>query len=277
VVSTVNNLACNLAYHNGDLDEAHELALKARDLPSSDANVADTLGWILYFKKEYLQCISPLRESLSKNFENAEGHYRLASVLYMIGDEEAARQEFEQALAKQLTGFDQADARRKLDLLGVSRGKLTPSAEASLERLMKAKSPDPGVLLRIGENEAAQGNYEKALKLLQQAVEANPQNGMLLLSLARSTFARGDFAAAMEFVSNARKIMPDNVEIVAFLGGTRSNWPRRRSLSFARTWSWSGYLQSRRFVKATCDARFLFWNQLPRVNLPSPSYVTSWV
>jgi len=55
-VPAVNNLAVIYSERLGQPDRAYELAAKARDLAPDDPHSADTLGWIMFRKRDYLAC-----------------------------------------------------------------------------------------------------------------------------------------------------------------------------------------------------------------------------
>src|SRR4029077_9133391 len=57
-VSALNNLAYLYAEHLNQLDRGYELAEKARTLEQNAAEIADTLGWILYRRGDYQQALA---------------------------------------------------------------------------------------------------------------------------------------------------------------------------------------------------------------------------
>jgi tetratricopeptide (TPR) repeat protein len=63
LVGAKNNLAFLLAEHGGDLDRALDLAQEAKNAFPDQANVADTLGWVLYKKGVPAAAIGYLSEA----------------------------------------------------------------------------------------------------------------------------------------------------------------------------------------------------------------------
>ena len=94
----MNNLAYLLADNGGDLDEALQLAQRARaarqDLPA----ISDTLGWI-YLKKGMTDAAVGMFDGLvQKEPGNPTFHYHLAMALLAKGDKFAATQQLTAAL-----------------------------------------------------------------------------------------------------------------------------------------------------------------------------------
>ena len=104
----LNNLAWLLAEEvdDKDLDEAHVLASKAKDVMSTDASVTDTLGWIQYRRGNYRIARSHLEEAVKLNKEsspngklNASILYHLSKVYQKLEEPELAAKTVDEALA----------------------------------------------------------------------------------------------------------------------------------------------------------------------------------
>lgn len=98
-----NNMASLLTKTNGNLDIALSLAQNARRQMPTSANVADTLGWVLYQKGAYKSAIDSFREALQLNDkgnlrENPSLHLHLALAYERNGQPNLARHQLEQAL-----------------------------------------------------------------------------------------------------------------------------------------------------------------------------------
>ena len=94
----INELAWNYAEHGGNLDEALSLAHKAREHAVDRTQITDTLGWIYYKKKVYVQAISLLKESAATMANNPVARYHLGMAYYKNGNKDLARAELQQAL-----------------------------------------------------------------------------------------------------------------------------------------------------------------------------------
>lgn len=95
----LNNLAYLYAEHLNDVDRAHELASKAREMEPASPLVADTLGWIHYRRKEYARALELISESAAKAPDNPEVQFHLAMANQQMGRTDAARAAFERAAA----------------------------------------------------------------------------------------------------------------------------------------------------------------------------------
>src|SRR5258708_4607335 len=89
------------------------MPLQARELLRSDPATADTLGWILYEKKQYPQALNLLQESAVKLPDEPEIQYHLAMAYYMMGNEAPARIAFQRALqgSREFTGKNEISRR----------------------------------------------------------------------------------------------------------------------------------------------------------------------
>ena len=65
-VIALNNLAYRLAMDDGNLDEALELAQRARTLAPDSAGVADTLGWVYHLRGDGAEAVKLLREAAKR-------------------------------------------------------------------------------------------------------------------------------------------------------------------------------------------------------------------
>jgi tetratricopeptide (TPR) repeat protein len=93
----LNNLAYLHAVHLGDANRGLELALRARALDGDSAEIADTLGWIHYGRKEYAEAAALFQESVTKAPANGEFQYHLGLANQQLGRHEVARAAFERA------------------------------------------------------------------------------------------------------------------------------------------------------------------------------------
>ena len=88
-----NNLAYLLVSQGKNIDEALDLARKAKERLSDDPNVMDTLG-LIYFKKGlYDSAIGEFADSLEKIPGNAVVHYHLGLTYHKKGAKNKAKKE----------------------------------------------------------------------------------------------------------------------------------------------------------------------------------------
>lgn len=106
----LNNLANLYADRYKQLDRAVELARKARALEPSAPAVADTLGWILYQKKDYKEALPLLEEAAKSMSGNAEVQYHFGMVNLRLGQAEPAASALQRAVSSpvEFPGKDEA-------------------------------------------------------------------------------------------------------------------------------------------------------------------------
>lgn len=86
---TLNNLAWH--YNAAGNPDALQLARRAHELDPTNANVADTLGWLLLENGDADQAVEILRDAANRAGDNPEIQYHLAAALARSGDRTAAK------------------------------------------------------------------------------------------------------------------------------------------------------------------------------------------
>ena len=109
-VLVLNNLANLYSDQLKQPDRALELARKARSLAPTEPAVADTLGWILFQRKEYPEALSLLEESVKTMAASGEVQYHLGMANRALGRNEPALAAFRiaAATAGEFPGKDEA-------------------------------------------------------------------------------------------------------------------------------------------------------------------------
>jgi tetratricopeptide (TPR) repeat protein len=214
----LNNLAYLYAERLDRLDKAYELAQKARALRPEDPQLADTLGWIMFKKRQYPQALSLLQESAGKLPAEPEIQFHLGMTHYMMGAEEPARAALQLALKsdREFTGRD--EARQRLAVLGIDASNPGTDARTALEKAVVDRKDDPVASARLAAIYEREGAVEKAIKIHQASVDANPMNVPAQMNLARIYAARHDTAKALELAKNSRKLAPDDPAVAHALG-----------------------------------------------------------
>ncbi len=218
-VLALNNLAYLYVEHLNQLDRAYELAEKARTLKPDEAEIADTLGWILYKRGDYQQALALLQESANKLPESPEAQFHLGMTSYMMGQADKARSALEQALHATADFPDKSEAQRQLALLKESSGGKTELPVTELEALLKRQPNDPIVLNRLaaayekqGETAKAAASYEEVLKLNPKLLSANLE----LAQLYSGPLPKHD--RALEIAKKARQLAPNDAHVAGVLG-----------------------------------------------------------
>ena len=104
--AVMNNLAMLLAEDPQHRDEALTLANQAQEKAPSHPSIADTVGWI-YLKKNQYDSAMQIFGNLSRKYpENGTFHYHYGAALLAKGDKSKAKQELQNALAKNMPTAD---------------------------------------------------------------------------------------------------------------------------------------------------------------------------
>lgn len=217
-VAALNNLAYLYSEQFNQLDKALELAQKARDLMPTQPHTADTLGWILYKRKQYARAAPLLQEAADKLPTAGAVQYHLGMTRYMLGEETAARTSLQTALnvEKDFIGF--ADARQALDMLTLDPETQPVQARPVLEKALEARPDDPLIQTRLAIAYERTNSPDKAAPLYEKALKTSPSNVKASLGLIRSYTARGELAKAIEVAKNARKFATDDAELAYTTG-----------------------------------------------------------
>ncbi len=108
-----NNLAW--LYQQANDPRALTVAERAYELAPTEANVLDTLGWILVTEGQALRALKYLRDAISRSFETPAFHYHLGVALAQIERFAEARKELRLALAQPKPFAERSEARKLLD------------------------------------------------------------------------------------------------------------------------------------------------------------------
>ncbi|MEO6002478.1 MAG: tetratricopeptide repeat protein [Opitutus sp.] len=213
----LNNLAFLYSEHFNELDKAHELAQRARELMPDEPHAADTLGWILYKKHQYARSLPLLEDSAAGLANDPDVQYHLGMSRYMMGLAEPARQSLERALELK-NDAAAADIRRRLAVLSIGPKDAGTRVIETLEKHIAESADDPIALARLGSAYEQSGQPKKAVATYQAASAANPSSAVPLVALARLYSAENDAAKAMEAAKAARKVAPDDPDVARSLG-----------------------------------------------------------
>lgn len=214
----LNNLAYLYSTKFNEVNKAFDLAQKARALRPQDPQIADTLGWVLFQRKQYSWAATLIQESAEKNVSDGEVQYHLGMAYYMAGNEDAARAALQRALdtKKEFTGRE--EAQQKLTLLNTDVATLTAAQRAELLKTIGSSKEDPIALARAANIKEADGDLRGAAESYQASLELSPDNVKAMLRLAEIHRGAKELPRALEVLKKARKVAPDNVAVTHALG-----------------------------------------------------------
>jgi len=214
----LNNLAWLCAEYLGDLDRAYECARRSVELQPGEPACADTLGWVLFKRGDYVRALALLRDSARKLPQEPEVQYHLGLTHYMLGEEAPARVALQTALQLQPDFPGHREARRCLEVLAVDPAKLNNTQLSQLEQAASANPRDPVLLGRLATAYVLAGRTDKAIQACEQALKLNPVSVPVLTRLATLYADRPDKADdALALARKARDLAPDDVEVARVL------------------------------------------------------------
>jgi uncharacterized protein (TIGR03790 family) len=110
-VVALNNLAYSLGVHQNAPADALPLARRAQALAPRDANVADTLGWVLFLMGDVETALRYVSEALRALPDSAVVQWHAAAVQHAAGQLTAARAALSRALELDATLVNREDVR----------------------------------------------------------------------------------------------------------------------------------------------------------------------
>jgi tetratricopeptide (TPR) repeat protein len=217
-INALNNVAYLYSEQLNEPDKAFAAAKKARELLPQEPHTADTLGWILFKKNQYRWALSLLEESALKLPDEPEVFYHLGMARYMLGQDEAARQSLQHALALAKDFPGAANAAHRLSLLELDNHTTDIEAHALLEKALAEQPGDPVALDRLSALQERAGATDKAIATNLKAVQANPSTATPLINLARLYAVSKETSKALEMAKAAHKVAPDDQDTTHTLG-----------------------------------------------------------
>ena len=218
-VPALNNLAYLDAERLNDLEEAYELARRARDLQADNPAIADTLGWVLSKRGDYQQALTILQESAEKLPDNPEIQFHLGMTAYAMGQTDIAKAALKKAAAAPNNFPGKDESKRRLSLLETGTGASPELSVSKLEAMTKEHPNDPVSQMLLGEAYEKQGASEKAAAAFEQAVKLNPKlaSGVTKLAQLNAGPLRNK-EKALAYAKKARELAPGDPQIAALLG-----------------------------------------------------------
>ena len=216
--SALNNLAYLYSEQLHDLDKAFAYAQRAREQLPDDGRAADTLGWVLYKRKQYNWALSVLKEAAQRIPNDAEVQFHVGMAYYACGNDQGARSSLEAALQSdpKLSGAEQA--RTALSVLDVDVASLDPADLQGAERRLKPMTADSQAQWRLGAAYARQGKVDLQVGAEKAALASNDSFLPALKDLAGAYLALGRFKDAAAAAAAAHKLAPDDEAVTRQLG-----------------------------------------------------------
>jgi tetratricopeptide (TPR) repeat protein len=245
-VPALNNLAYLYADKLNDVEKAYKLARKASDL-RADPNIADTLGWVLYKKRDYQQAQTLFQDSAGKLPQNSAVQFHLGMASYMMAQADTARAAFQQALKGTANFEGKEEAQRRLGLLDALSSPTLSSEQ--LDSMLKQQSNDPLARLLLAEVYEKQKEFAKAAAEYESALKINPKLLAPLIKLAQlNAGPLQNNEKALEFAKKARELAPNDPKVVGLLGHVAYVLGHAAYHAGNFTWAYSLLQESARYL-----------------------------
>src|ERR1043166_7271684 len=215
----LNNLSFLYCEHLNQPLRGYQLADRARQLLPSSPYTADTLGWVLFRRGEYVRAIGLLQEGASGLPWDSEVQYHLGMAHYMLGEEGSARAALQRAAGGSADFPGKKEAERHLAILALDPKNGRTSDLAGLGKQLENQPGDPVLAIRVASIYEHDGKPERASTVYEIALKQNPKSVPTLLRLARlNSGALHNSERALELAKEAYKLSPDDPEISCSLG-----------------------------------------------------------
>jgi tetratricopeptide (TPR) repeat protein len=215
----LNNLAYLDSEYLGKLDQAYQLAEKARNLRPYDPNTADTLGWILYKQGQYSRAVSLLQDSAERQPGDPEVQMHLGMDYYMMDEEAPARLALQRALSSPKDFPQKSLARKRLAILAIDPDTATPAATETLQKAVDDDPNDPVALTRVATIDDRSGKADAAASMYQQVLKQNHENWPAMIKLAELYSTRlNEPGKALDLAKTAHQLAPEDPHVSLVLG-----------------------------------------------------------
>ena len=224
-VVALNNIAYALSERAGKLDEALAYARRARQASPADPHSADTLGWILYKKGQFLDALAALQQSADRLGDQPEVQYHLGMAHYSLGDKVGAISALTKAVQATNIFSGKEAAAAALTVLKVDPAQSTAETIATVERHVEQNPSDSFATLQLARFYEFARQPEKARTAYEAGLAKNPKSALLLTGLAGlSVRALNQPDRAMELARQAWNLSPtpataSSLGVAAYLAG----------------------------------------------------------
>ena len=185
---------------------------KITELDAKDAESLLVLGRLYRLSNDFTKSEATLKKALALEPENEEALVTLAELYSDLGDAKGAAE-----LLEKLSGRNNNP--RLLARLGESYEKSREHAKAA-EAFRKALERDPknaDYMKALGSNLLGADQLDEAIKVLESAALADPQDPATFLRLGQAYRQKRDYDKSLESLKKAQGLAPDSMEVTYHL------------------------------------------------------------
>ena len=217
--AALNNLAFILSEYLGEPDKALEYARRAREAAPEDPFVADTLGWILFKRKDYAAALPAVQDAAAKLSNAPDILFHLGMAHYMMGDEAPALTALQRAVQAKDPFVGKEEAERRLALLKTDMFVADPAALATMAAKLGELPDDPVAMMRLASIQERLGAPDKAREAYEKVLKVNPKSLSATLKFAQLCVGPlKDNQRALELAKAARVLEPEDPGVAHSVG-----------------------------------------------------------
>lgn len=199
------------ALSKGDMPGAQEALEKAASLNPTDPEPQRTLGGVYEKLGQQAQAILALKRAAELTPGDPGPRKELAELYLRSGQPGAAVDHLKKAVDQSKDGAD-SDLLRQLAFAQLRSGKVD-EAEVVAQQLDKESPGDADTMALLAEVLIAKRQEERAVQLLDSAVEAHPNSPRVRTARAKYFYSRGKVQEALHEFELASQAAPEDTEI----------------------------------------------------------------
>lgn len=200
------------------MDEALAFAEKAINAAPESPHGWAIRSMALDWDGQYGKALASALHARALDDQFAPAYVFLAEIYHDLGQNDAALNYLDQAIALDTTGIALADAYRTRGLIFSNQG-LYEDAVAPYERALQLAPNRSYIAIELATNYVRLGQHGDAIAILTESLEQNPTDTALLWALGYTNANQGDQDRGFEYYSRCLDVDPDNISCLSYLGG----------------------------------------------------------
>jgi tetratricopeptide (TPR) repeat protein len=199
------------------LDEAHQMLNRMRELEPELADTCTTLAHVCYMQENYADMANVAQKAIELDNANPQAYYLLAKAHEGLQEDAAAIAQLTKAIDLKNDFMEALLMRAEIWL----RMQQNPEARKDIEAALELNAEEETALLLSGKLHQATGDEESAENDFKRITALNPFNEQAYLHLAQLYIAQKKLAEAIELLDEAIELNPDSAEAFRERGKVR--------------------------------------------------------